>query len=90
MRNPDDDFAMVELWRWQYGKLPLFGETRSLDLPAGLRAMARAIRSGCEARDASKMPTPDNVCEVLEFCARQFQQIQDTRAAQVPRNGIRE
>jgi hypothetical protein len=70
LNNPEDDWAKIELWRWQYGKLP--DNDRPLDVSKGLMSMAKAIADGCESGDRSKMPTPFNVCEVLRFCARNW------------------
>lgn len=68
----DDSWAKVELWRWQYGELPKAGDSRPLDIPKALVAMAEALRKGCETGNLGLMPTPFNVCEVLKFCARQL------------------
>ena len=64
--SPEDSWAMVELWRWQYGTLPQPGDMRPLDPAAGLRGMADAIRKG----DRENFPSPGNVVAVLEYAAR--------------------
>lgn len=47
--SPDDDWARVELWRWQYGDLPQPDDFRPLDESAGLMAMSKAIENGCKS-----------------------------------------
>ena len=63
---PEDSWAKVELWRWQYGTLPQPDDMRPLDVAAGLRGMATAIRKG----DRDNFPSPGNVVAVLEYAAR--------------------
>ena len=58
-------WARVELWRWQYGMLPTTNDMRPLNVPLGLRGMARAIRT-C---DPDNFPSPFNVAEVLDYAA---------------------
>lgn len=38
--DPDEEWALVELYRRQTGRLPTEGPEVPLDIPAGLRAMA--------------------------------------------------
>ena len=64
--TPEDSWAKVELWRWQYGTLPQPDDMRPLDVAAGLRGMAEAIRKG----DRNNFPTPFNVIAVLEYAAK--------------------
>lgn len=63
---PEDSWAKVELWRWQYGTLPQPDDMRPLDVSEGLRGMAAAICKG----DKSNFPTPFNVVAVLEYAAK--------------------
>ncbi|MEQ1862456.1 MAG: hypothetical protein ABMA13_21265, partial [Chthoniobacteraceae bacterium] len=62
-RDPNDQWAQVELYRWQHGHLP--GEQgtveRPLDVSAGLRGMADAIELGCREEKSEIMPSPSNV-----------------------------
>jgi hypothetical protein len=64
--TPEESWARVELWRWQYGHLPAANDEQPLDVAAGLRGMAEAIRKG----DLSNFPTPFNVIAVLEYAAK--------------------
>lgn len=64
--DPEDSWARVELWRWQYGTLPAADDMRPLDVPAGLRGMAAAIRQG----DLANCPATGNVVAVLEYAAK--------------------
>lgn len=69
--NPDDSWAQVELFRWQYGELPKDGnDRRKLDVSEGLRNMAKAIEAGCKGGGREAMPTPFNVCSVLNYAAK--------------------
>ena len=62
-----NNWAEVELYRWQHGNLP--GEPGTKLLPSspseGLRGMAAAI----EKRDMSNFPDPFNVMTVLRYAA---------------------
>jgi hypothetical protein len=64
--DPEDSWARVELWRWQYGTLPAADDMRPLDVPSGLRGMAAAIRQG----DLANCPATGNVVAVLEYAAK--------------------
>jgi hypothetical protein len=72
--DPNDDWAKVELFRWQYGELPRGIDHRKLDVSKGLTAMAKAIEDGCKSGDYEKMPAPFNVVSVLQFCARKIKE----------------
>lgn len=72
--DPADAWAEVELFRWQYGELPGSKDTRELNVSAGLKGMALAIELGCKTGNSAMMPTPNNVCEVLKYCARRLKQ----------------
>jgi hypothetical protein len=67
-----DDWAKVELFRWQYGELPTSGDHRKLDISVGLENIAKAIEKGYQSGNACVMPSPFNVVEVLLFCARKL------------------
>ncbi len=66
-QDPNDQWAQVELYRWQHGNLP--GEPGKPELPfsvsGGLRGMADAIGRG----DLSNFPSPFNVASVLRYAA---------------------
>lgn len=68
--DPNDSWARVELWRWQYGGLPAHDDMRPLDVSAGLRGMAAAITAG----DRADFPAPGNVVAVLEYAAKVIEQ----------------
>ncbi len=44
--NPDRNWVMVELFRWQHGELPKSDDTRRVDIPEATRKMALAIDKG--------------------------------------------
>lgn len=74
IQDPDDSWAEVELFRWQYGKLPNTTDYDCvLDVSAGLEGMSKAIELACkEPGKGHPMPAPFNVCAVLEYCARRL------------------
>jgi len=67
--NPNHSWAQVELFRWQYGVLPIGSDIRPIDVPTALRNMAKAIMDGCKAKDPSIMPSPHNIISVMEYVA---------------------
>ena len=75
--DPEDDWAMVELHRWQYGHLP--GEAGTdignepLSVPAGLTAMANALLDRNPGKDK---PDPFNVAQVMLYAAKQIASFQ--------------
>lgn len=70
--DPNDSWAMVELYRWQHGCLPGCAEdepkNRPLDIPLALESMAKPL----EGNDTKAMPIPPNVASVLRFAAAQL------------------
>jgi hypothetical protein len=64
IHDPDDSWARVELYRWQYGELP--GD-KPLDECAGLLKLAEALDS---TMPSVPMPAPTNVAVVLRYVAR--------------------
>jgi hypothetical protein len=62
MTVPCNDWARVELWRWQYGELPTPDDMRPLNIPVALRLMATATAEG--------RTHPYNVAEVMRYVAR--------------------
>jgi hypothetical protein len=69
--DTDDSWAIVELYRWQHGKLPGMDGTPELPLDesAALRGMAAAIEKG----DKYHFPSPYNVCQVLRYVAKRLE-----------------
>lgn len=64
--DPNDDWAEVELYRWQYGELPPPNDNRPLNIPTALKNMANAI----EKRDMKNFPSPLGVTSVLRYVAK--------------------
>jgi hypothetical protein len=65
--SPDDSWAQVELYRWQYGELPPQDEScKPLDVVRGIEAMANAI----EKHDIKNFPSPVGVMSVLRYAAK--------------------
>ena len=64
----EDDWARVELWRWQYGTLPTPDDMRPLDVAYGMVQMARAL--DLPMKRGSDMPMPCNVAAVLRYAAK--------------------
>lgn len=75
-RDPNDDWAQVELYRWQHGNLPGEPGTKEmpLDASAGLLAMADALARGCKSGKREEMPDPFNVCSVMRYVAKLIKQ----------------
>jgi len=71
--SPEDSWARVELWRWQHGRLPSPDDKEELDESEGLRNMAAALEQGCRGGDTSAMPSPQNVCAVMNYAARRLE-----------------
>ena len=65
--DPEDSWARVELWRWQYGTLPAADDMRPLDVPAGLEGMADAFR---KPMANNQWPLPGNAAAVLRYAAK--------------------
>lgn len=61
-QNPDRNWVMVELFRWQYGELPKPNDNRSVDLTEATRKMALGI-------DNRKV-NPFNVAIVLAWLGK--------------------
>ena len=74
--DPTDSWAAVELFRWQYGKLPSTTDMRPLDVPVALRAMAAALLRV----SPSEWPTPQNLSSVLFYVAKQLTEQQKQAA----------
>jgi hypothetical protein len=68
--DPNDDWAEVELFRWQHGDLPSPEDRRPLDVPTGLRKMADAIVLG----DRANFPSPHNVVSALRYAAKKLEE----------------
>lgn len=68
--SPEDNWAEVELWRWQYGELPGQDDMRPLIVSEGIIGMAKAIEKG----DELNFPTPMNVISVLRYAAKKIKE----------------
>lgn len=80
----DEQWAHVELYRWQHGELPgESGREHPFSIPEGLRAMAGAIKAG----DKANFPSPFNVMIVLEYCARLIEEHEIKTTRKPGRNG---
>ena len=66
--SPQDDWARVELWRWQYGTLPTPDDMRPLDVAYGMVQMAKSLELPLK-RDRD-VPMPGNVAAVLRYAAK--------------------
>jgi len=65
--DPNDSWAQVELYRWQYGELPPQDNScKKLKVSEGLKGMATAIETG----DVKNFPSPMNVVSVLRYAAK--------------------
>ena len=67
--TPDDSWAQVELYRWQYGELPPQDDTcKILNVPDGFEGMARAFDG--DRSKKNPWPAPSNVASVLRYAAK--------------------
>lgn len=66
----NDNWAQVELYRWQHGNLPGEPGTKqlALDIPVALENMAKALSQP----DQTKWPAPFNIASVLAYTAKQL------------------
>ena len=69
--SPQDSWARVELWRWQYGTLPTPDDMRPLDVAYGMVQMAKAL--DLPMKRGADMPMPCNVAAVLRYAAKIIQ-----------------
>lgn len=76
--DPNNSWARVELWRWQYGELPSPDDNRPLDESAGLRAMADAFNTG-HVEGKNEWPAPFNVQSVMRYCAHRLDQVEQAK-----------
>lgn len=65
-RNPNDSWAEVELYRWQYGDLP-DGAELPLSIKAGYSNMINAVRDAVTSGDPGDLPDFSNFLSVLEY-----------------------
>lgn len=75
--DPEDSWAMVELYRWQHGELPHDSNEKSLNESEALISMASAIERGVSENDWSVMPSPHSVCSILRYMARKIKNLRD-------------
>jgi hypothetical protein len=68
--DPEDSWARIELWRWQYGTLPAADDMRPLDVSKGLIGLAAGLMNA----------NPVNVAGVIRYCAKIIRQNPATTA----------
>lgn len=61
----EHSWAMVELHRWQTGKLPMGKDEEKLDISKALENAANALLD----KDTTKWPSPMNIGLVLKYLA---------------------
>lgn len=62
----DDSWALVELYRWQYGQLPMDSKDGELDISIALKNLAEAIEAG----ESRNFPTPFNMVMILKYLSK--------------------
>lgn len=67
--DPEDDWAEVELARWQLGELPN-ENSPPLDISLALKNIADKIEISIAAGQPKEMITPFNLCSVLRYLAK--------------------
>jgi hypothetical protein len=65
--NPNDSWAEVELYRWQYGELPKYDSELPLSVKAGYSNMVNAIDSAITSGNPGDLPDFSNVLSVLKY-----------------------
>lgn len=71
--NMNDQWALVELHRWQYGGLPQPDDVRRVAFKPALEAMGSALwntEPTHEGAPRPETPAPFNVASVFKFCQR--------------------
>lgn len=67
--DPEDNWAEVELARWQTDELPT-KNSPPLDIPLALTNIADKIESSIRTGQPKEMITPFNLCSVLRYLAK--------------------
>lgn len=67
--DPDDDWAEVELSKWQTGELPT-ENSPPLDISFALKNIANNIEESIRNKNMEQMITPFNLCSVLRYLAK--------------------
>lgn len=70
--HPDDSWARVELYRWQYGTLPDNTESLPLNEADGVLTMTAALEDGYKSGDMSGAPSLTLVCLILKYLVRRI------------------
>jgi hypothetical protein len=71
-----NDWALVELYRWEYGELPpQDGTAKPLHMTIACEAMAEALTNP----DAPAVPSSFNTGQVLAFAGRKLDELQEQR-----------
>jgi hypothetical protein len=73
--SPDDSWAQVELFRWQYGVLPEPDDMRPIIVPEALKKMAEALRANMKAGTLEKAPDPFNCSQVMLYAAKLLEKV---------------
>lgn len=66
--DPEETWAIVELYRWQHGTLPMGPDQKPLELSKAVRGMAKAFE-----KDSTEWPAPFNVASVLNYLANKLE-----------------
>jgi hypothetical protein len=67
--DPNDNWAEVELSRWQTGELPMEG-CPPLDIPLALKNIASNIEESIRNKNMEQMISPFNLCSVLRYLSK--------------------
>lgn len=63
--DSNEQWALVELYRWEHGELPRMGEQKPLSIKNAVMKMAEAFT----IEDEKKWPAPMNIASVLAYLA---------------------
>lgn len=74
----NEQWALVELYRWEHGELPPQTGSKPLSVKNGIMKMAEAFADP----DQSKWPSPANTASVLAYCSSKFNRDQPKETAE--------
>lgn len=64
----NEQWALVELYRWQFGELPKMGEAQPLSVKTAVMKMAESFTQP----DPEKWPAPMNIASVLAYLSNRM------------------
>lgn len=72
--DPEDSWAQVELYRWQYGELPTEGNCKPLIPSEGMLKATEALEKGIKNKATVYDPSAHNYISMVKYCAKLLKQ----------------